>query len=196
MLGGANGVTIPRSTRPAARRGLGAECITVPPRCTTMPTDLKTASEPATTLRHNLGRLVVKGGVALGLLAPDEQALALAFVWAGLPEGVVMNEREVNAVLREQLAGPVQCLATDHVELRRWLVDAGWLQRDGYGREYRRVAAGPALRRALAQALTEALAGQASTAWAAARRAAHEAEREARRQRWQAQAQALPGQAA
>ena len=146
-------------------------------------------------LLNSLGRLVVKDGVALGLLPPDEQALALAFVAAGLPEGVVMNEPEVNVALRGQLAGPALCLATDHVELRRWLADAGWLQRDGYGREYRRVPGGPALRRALAETLVAALAGTPTAAWAGARREAHAAERAARRERWQRQ-QGEHGQAA
>jgi hypothetical protein len=50
-----------------------------------------------------------------------------------------MNEPEVNQALKAALAGAARCLATDHVELRRWLVDAGWLERDGFGRQYRRV---------------------------------------------------------
>jgi hypothetical protein len=140
-----------------------------------MPT---TAASP---LDH-LARLVVKDGVSLGLLPEAERQLALAWVWAGLPEGRVMNEPGVNEVLKAQLAGPAAWLRTDHVELRRWLADAGWLQRDGYGREYRRAAA-PALQAALAGALQ----GLDTAAWAAERRRAHEAGREARRQRWQQQ---------
>ncbi len=158
-----------------------------------------TASPTAPSLHSaalpaRLRRLVVKQGVGLGLLAADDQALALAWVWAGLPANRVMNEPEVNTVLKAQLAGPAACLATDHVELRRWLVDAGWLQRDGYGREYRRVPDGPAAHAALTEALDALLRGTDSSAWAAAQREAHAAEREARRQRWQQQGQ--PGGAA
>lgn len=137
---------------------------------------------PAAALLDHLARLVVKDGVSLGLLPEAERQLALAWVWAGLPEGRVMNEPGVNEVLKAQLAGPAVWLRTDHVELRRWLADAGWLQRDGYGREYRRAAA-PAAQAALAAALQ----GLDTAAWAAERRRAHEAGREARRQRWQQQ---------
>ncbi|MDO9075029.1 MAG: DUF2087 domain-containing protein [Rubrivivax sp.] len=147
-----------------------------------------------TALAGRLRRLVVKNGVGLGLLPTDDLALALACVWTGLPESRVMTEPEVNAVLKLQLQGPAACLATDHVELRRWLVDAGWLQRDGYGREYRRVPGGPAHHRALAQALAVVFAGTDSSTWVAAQRQAHAAARDARRQRWQQQGQ--PGVAA
>ena len=147
------------------------------------------ASPTHDTLAGRLRRLVVKNGVGLGLLPADDLALALAWVWTGLPTDRVLNEREVNAELKAQLAGPAACLATDHVELRRWLVDAGWLQRDGYGREYRRVPGGPMAHAALAGALGALLNGTDSSAWAAAQRQAHAAERETRRQRWQQQGQ-------
>lgn len=128
---------------------------------------------------EQLARLVVKDGVSLGLLPEPERQLALAWVWAGLPAERVMNEAGINEVLKAQLAGPVACLHTDHVELRRWLADAGWLQRDGYGREYRRAAA-PAAHAALAAALQ----GLDTAAWTTERRYAHDAKRDARRQRW------------
>lgn len=130
-----------------------------------------------------LDRLVVKRGVMIGGLTPDEQPMALALAWAGLPRGAV-GEREVNEALKAQLAGAACCLDVDHVELRRWLVDAGWLQRDGYGRAYQRVpAAGlPAALRALGQALD----GVDLTAWVQAMEAARDAERQRRRQAWEA----------
>ena len=142
----------------------------------------------AAPLEH-LARLVVKNGVSLGLSAEPERQLALVWVWAGLRAGRVMNETDVNNALKAQLAAPVACLQTDHVELRRWLVDAGWLQRDGYGREYR-CAPAPAAHAAWA----EALRAFDRTAWTADRRNAHEAGREARRQRWEKQ-QACTGTA-
>jgi Uncharacterized protein conserved in bacteria (DUF2087) len=128
--------------------------------------------------------MVVKERVGLGVLAEAERQLALALVWAALPDAV-MNEKAINAELRAVLGdGVAAFLATDHVELRRWLADAGWLQRDSWGREYRRVAfaAFDAERRAWVEPL---LALQAN-AWARGLRAARAAERGLRRARWQA----------
>jgi hypothetical protein len=129
-----------------------------------------------------LAVLVTKDGVSLGALPAAQQSQALAVVWAGLPAETALSEREVNACLEAQLAGAAAFLDTDHVELRRWLVDTGWLQRDGYGREYRRVAAGSMApdQRALAQAL----AGLHTDTWVADLRTAHRARREARRRDW------------
>ena len=131
---------------------------------------------------QRLGLLVVKQGVALGLLSPLERSLVFALVWAGLPLGV-LTERELNAQLQTQLATTVSCLATDHVELRRWLVDAGWLRRDGYGRAYQRTERAELA--AADQALAAPLAALDVQAWAGARRAEHEARRAARRLDWQ-----------
>jgi Uncharacterized protein conserved in bacteria (DUF2087) len=136
-------------------------------------------------LSQRLERLLIKDGVSLGGLSADDLALALAWVWLGLPAGDVHTEPQVNALLKQQLAGPATALSTDHVELRRWLVDAGWLQRDGYGREYRRSAEAPQAWSALARSLQQVLAGTDTGAWTARRRQARAAEREARRQRWQ-----------
>ena len=55
-----------------------------------------------------------------------------------------MDEPGVNVHLKQALQGAARCLDTDHVELRRWLCDAGWLQRDGWGRAYQRAAPQPA----------------------------------------------------
>lgn len=138
---------------------------------------------PAADLPPSLQRLVVKDGVALGGLSADERLQALAWVWAGLPAGLVATEPQVNEALKAQLAGPGRFIDVDHVELRRWLVDGGWLQRDGYGREYRRsLPTEPA-----AAAWAARLAGVDTAASAQAWRDAREAERAARRARWQAQ---------
>lgn len=50
---------------------------------------------------------------------------------------VVRNEPAINDVLKRWLADVGRGLETDHVSLRRALVDAGWLTRTGDGREYR-----------------------------------------------------------
>lgn len=140
-----------------------------------------------------LAALVVKQGVSLGGLGAAERTLMLGFVWAGLPAQRMMSEREVNEALRRQLASAAACLDTDHVELRRWLVDAGWLQRDGFGRAYRCVATAE-LPVAL-QALATRLAATDVAAWAADTRARQAARREARRQAWQAAQTGQAGQA-
>ncbi len=145
----------------------------------------------AAAIPPGLEALLVKEGVAIGGLPEAQRHLALGFVWAGLPAGP-LAEREVNDVLRAQLAGPARCLDTDHVELRRWLVDAGWIARDGYGREYRRMpaAALPAATRALGAALD----GLDTAAVAAECRAAHEARRAERRRAFESRSS--PGRAA
>ena len=83
----------------------------------------------------------VKRGVGLGALAGargEAFAAILAAASLALPAGREATEREVNERLVAWLAGPGAMLATDHVELRRWLVDLGLVERDGYGRAYRR----------------------------------------------------------
>ena len=134
-----------------------------------------------TPLQKQLATLVVKQGVGLGGLSRQLQTLALALVWAGLGDET-LSEPEVNMALKAQLTGPAAFMATDHVELRRSLVDAGWLQRDGFGREYRRVACDQ-LREEL-----RAIAGEVSAMdlpqWVAQRHAAVAQQREQGRQAW------------
>jgi hypothetical protein len=147
---------------------------------------------PAATLPELLGPLrglLVKENVAIGGLSESQRRLALALVWADLPV-TVMTEREANEALRASLTGAAMFLGTDHVELRRWLVDSGWLTRDGFGREYQRVD-GRALPQSL-QALAAAFAGIDTVSLAAGLRATHAAERAKRRRAWDAR-QGGPG---
>jgi hypothetical protein len=128
-----------------------------------------------------LAALFLKNGVGIGGLSDAQRRLVLGLVWAGLP-AAPMSERDVNESLKAKLAGAANFLDTDHVALRRWLVDSGWLARDGFGREYRRVAGAelpPALR-----PLAAAFAGVDTDAIAAASRATHAAERDARQRAW------------
>jgi hypothetical protein len=131
----------------------------------------------------SLTSLVVKTRVALGGLSVRERDLTLALAAASLAEDALTSEAEVNRSLKRCLAEEASFLDTDHVELRRWLVDAGWWQRDGFGREYRRVPADalPAPMRSLADALRELHL----PAWAQARREEMAARREARHAAWQ-----------
>jgi len=128
-----------------------------------------------------LAALFVKAGVSICGLSDAQRQLVLGLVWAGLP-AAPMTERDVNAALKAKLAGAANFLDTDHVELRRWLVDAGWLARDGFGREYQRVAA-DALPPPL-QPLAAAFYGVDTDTIAAATRATHSAERDARQRAW------------
>ena len=136
-----------------------------------------------TFLAARLRALVVKHGLSLGRLPAADRDLALAWVWAGLPQPRVSNEPGITAELRARLAGAAAFLDTDHVELRRWLVDGAWLARDGFGREYRRVhcAALPERHVAMAAALHEL----DTDACAASLRAEKQALRRARQQAWQ-----------
>lgn len=131
-------------------------------------------------------QLVVKNGVSLGVLSEDQRPAALALAWATLP-ATPMSEPDVNRTLKAALSGAVRCLATDHVELRRWLVDARWLVRDGFGREYRRVPLDQLMvhNQPWARLWTERSASE----WVAEQRDRHEARRAERRMAWQGSGQ-------
>ena len=128
-------------------------------------------------------KLAVTRGVALTGLASGRHsdfvvitaAAALAFA-----AGRDYSEREVNALLRDWLAGPGAMLATDHVELRRVLIDCRLLRRDGYGRRYGRGAVPQAWQAALA-----ALAGIDLAAEARAARTADARRRAQRKAQWE-----------
>lgn len=151
------------------------------------------AGLPASSTEAALRRLVVKDGVGLGGLGSADRGLALALVWATLPPAP-LNEPAVNEALKQALAGPACWLRTDHVELRRWLVDTGWLARDGFGRVY-----APTLPEALDPAMrpvAEGLRGLGPSlglslglsAWVADVRQQHRQQRAARQLNWQRQA--------
>jgi hypothetical protein len=128
-------------------------------------------------------RLAVANSISLGGLQSGRQfefvvitaAAALAFA-----AGRDYREAEVNALLKEWLAGPGAMLATDHVEVRRTLVDCRLLERDGFGRRYARAVAPEAW-----QAALEALAGIDLAADACATRAADAAQRALRKVQWE-----------
>ncbi len=131
-----------------------------------------------------LAALVVKDGVMLGGLAALPQAVVLGLAWCAVPPDLALREADVNAALKRCLAEQGSFLDVDHVELRRWLVDAGWLTRDGFGREYRRVALADLPTQSAPVAA--ALLALDPPHWIAGVRAADAAQRNARRQAWQA----------
>jgi hypothetical protein len=125
--------------------------------------------------------LVLKSGVHLGVLSESQRQLALGLVWRSLPQ-TTWNEPGMNTALRSVLDGCCAFLAADHVELRRWLVDTGWVQRDGWGRAYRCQPAAD-LPAAL-QPLADWLLSHDVPTWARALQNEAAAAREARRAAW------------
>ena len=142
------------------------------------------AGANASAVLATLAVLVVKEGVMLGGLSVAHQAAALGLAACTLPADVVLREADVNMALKHSLSGSCSFLAVDHVELRRWLVDAGWLSRDGFGREYRRVA--PEHLPAAAAPIAAALSGITPEVWVLEVRQRAAAAREARRRAWEA----------
>ena len=133
-------------------------------------------------IRIELAALVCKRGVGLGGLTQRQRELALAVAAHALPPGASASEAEVNLALKQALLAEARFLDVDHVELRRWLVDTGWWQRDGFGRAYRRTAdveLAPGLR-----VIGRALAGLDLPAWIGERLTEHRTLREARRTAW------------
>ncbi len=135
--------------------------------------------------------IAVRRGVSLGVLQSTNArdfAIVLAAAAQGLPVGGEFSEREVNERLRAFLADAGAMLGTDHVELRRWLVDFRLLQRDGYGRVYRAGAPVPEIADVVSQ-----LAGSDLAAVARAARDADAARRAERKERWQNARRAADG---
>jgi hypothetical protein len=127
--------------------------------------------------------IAVRRGVSLGAMQSTNArdfAIVLAAAAQGLPVGGEFSEREVNERLRAFLADAGAMLGTDHVELRRWLVDFRLLQRDGYGRVYRAGTPVPEIADVVSQ-----LAGSDLAAVARAARNADAARRAERKERWQ-----------
>jgi hypothetical protein len=131
-------------------------------------------------------RLAVREGLTLGALHGGRRADFLVVTAAAalaLARGREYTEAEVNTLLRDWLAGPGAMLSTDHVELRRWLVDCGLLVRDGYGRRYARNDATGEWTAVLA-----ALDGADLSAEAGAARAVEAARRSERKASWELRA--------
>ena len=89
-------------------------------------------------LSPRLESLVLKKGVHVGVLSESDRALVLALAANAIEPGRPHREDEVNRLLLDWLADVGAMLRTDHVELRRWLVDAGYVSRDPWGHAYER----------------------------------------------------------
>src|SRR5690349_6408120 len=132
-------------------------------------------------LPPRLEALVLKTGLHLGTLPDEDRALVLALAACALEPQQRLREDEVNRRLLGWLADTGTMLQTDHVDLRRWLVDAGYVARDSWGRAYLR---GPAelMRARGALGTTD---GPALAAAVRAARVAAQHARVARRRAWE-----------
>lgn len=144
----------------------------------------------AHTKHDTLASLVVKDELGLGRLGQAQRALVLGLAWCSLPAAAPVREADVNVALKRALAGTCCFLGVDHVELRRWLVDCAWLQRDGFGREYRRVPAHELAPQQ--QEIAAVLAALDLASWVHDLRSGAAARRERRRRTWEARGTEAP----
>lgn len=149
--------------------------------CNTM---IRSATHPSAAPLATWAALLRKECLCPGGLPLSYESSALALVWSVLPPAAVFSEPQINQYLKAALAGAAACLDTDHVESRRGLVDAEWLQRDGFGSEYRALAWHQLTPEKHATAAP--LRGLDMTAWVTAERAAWAANRATRRRQWRA----------
>ena len=127
-----------------------------------------------------LERLAIKQRAMLGNMSRPDLLLVLALAARCVARWPALTEREVNAALKDWLAGTGAMLDVDHVELRRALVDAGLWQRDGFGHAYQRAAS---IATADVADAADALATLDAERIVAAARTRRDAERAARKAR-------------
>src|SRR5678816_4101403 len=129
-----------------------------------------------------MAQLALRHGVHLSTLQQkDGRDLELFFAGAALafPPDVTLSEHDSNEILKRFLASAGVMVSTDHVELRRWMVDTGFLQRSDFGTDYRRGTIPEWLSEAAQQLDFERIAKTVAQS-----RSANEAQRETRRQAW------------
>jgi len=149
------------------------------------------AALPAITVERWLQRLAAlsrRQGLAIGTMlgaARSDLDLLLASAALHLPVDQALNEREASERLRGFLSTTGAMLDTDHAELRRWLVDLGFVERSDRGSDYRRGTLPLWL-----QAAADELDVQRLIDAVVQAREAHEDERQARKQAWLARAAA------
>lgn len=141
-----------------------------------------TATITAAAWLDRVGELAARQGLHLGSLRerePRDLELLLASAALFLPPGQLLTEKEANAHLEDFLATTGAMLDTDHVELRRWLADLGFLHRSDFGTDYRRGHFPAWMARAAAELDARQLRSTAAEA-----RDARAASRAARKQAW------------
>jgi len=110
-----------------------------------------------------LGQLAAQTRVTLvSLSAAGGQDIELVLASAALhfPSQQLMTEVQAGEALRAFLSGVGRFLDADHAELRRWLVDTGFVVRTDRGTEYRRGHMPEWLAQAASQINAETLAGR------------------------------------
>ena len=131
---------------------------------------------------RRLGELGRRRGLAIGTMlgaARSDLDLLLASAALHLPAGDGLDERAASERLRRFLATTGAMLDTDHAELRRWLVDLGFVARSDRGTDYRRGLMPAWLKAAAEQLDVQAIGDAVERA-----RTRHDAERQARKQAW------------
>jgi hypothetical protein len=100
----------------------------------------------ASTLPVLLARfasLATRQGLLISSLNDADLALLMHSASSRFSQDQVYSEACVNRALKDWLANEGCMLRTDHVELRRTLIDLQFLGRDGFGRAYTRPATAP-----------------------------------------------------
>ena len=129
-----------------------------------------------------MAQLALRHGVHLSTLQQkDGSDLELFFAGAALafPPNQSLSEPDANQILKRFLATAGVMVSTDHVELRRWMVDTGFLQRSDFGTDYRRGVIPEWLADAAGALDSERIARTVAQA-----RSADETQRENRRRAW------------
>ena len=94
----------------------------------------------AVEFERRLAALARREGLTFSTLVslpPPDRAVLVATIVRGFDAAAVYREREVNDVLRAWLGGAGAMVETDHVHIRRWLVDTCVLARTSDCAEYR-----------------------------------------------------------
>jgi tRNA(adenine34) deaminase len=160
------------------------------------PQTMPHAAQPAVSAAgwlERLAQLAARKGLLLSNVRerdPRDFELLLASAALFLPAQQLLTERDANEHLRRFLQTAGAMLDTDHVELRRWLADLGFIHRSDYGTDYRRGMLPAWLHDAAAELDAVQLASAAETA-----RAAKAQERAARKAAWLARTQDVAAQA-
>jgi len=131
---------------------------------------------------ERLAQLATRNGLLLSTVRERDARdfeLLLASATLFLPAGQLLDERGANGCLRQFLDTAGAMLDTDHVELRRWLADLGFVHRTDRGTDYRRGVLPAWLAAAAAVLSAGALAEAVRTA-----RSARDRDRAARKAAW------------
>jgi tRNA(adenine34) deaminase len=131
---------------------------------------------------ERLAQLATREGLLLSTVRERDVRdfeLVMASAALFLPPGQLLDERTANQYLKRFLETAGRMLDTDHVELRRWLADLGFVHRSDYGTDYRRGAMPSWLAAAAERLDADRLAGAALGA-----RETHQRERAARKAAW------------